>query len=107
MGNLFQGKKNLYLCDSCGHGFITQDADAGTTPMFTTCLNCKGTARSAMYQIPQEWLATTTPAVRWIRPPKEEWGKLSPSTQQHLEVGGLIRDDMPSAKKIKRKAFRP
>ena len=105
MENPFQGKKNLYLCDDCGHGFITQDRDAGVTPMFTTCLNCKATARSAMYQIPKEWLAKTTPAVRWIRPPKGEWGKFSPSTVDHLERGGLIRNDMKPAKK--RKAFRP
>lgn len=46
-------------------------------------------------------------AVRWIKPPKEEWAKLSPSTQQHLEMGGLIRDDMKPATKPTRKAFRP
>lgn len=87
----FKGKKNVYLCGDCGHGFVSKDLDEGVTPFMTTCLNCGSTARSMMYNIPQELLGAA--AVRWVRPPESEWPKFSPSTQEHLKRGGLIRSD--------------
>lgn len=101
MESPFKGKKNIYLCSDCGHGFVSQDRDAGVTPFMTTCLNCGSMARSMMYAAPQEILADVHPAVTWITPPKNEWGKYTPSTRQHLEKGGLIRSDMLKRKKRK------
>jgi len=103
--NGFQGKKNVYICDDCGHGFVSMDVDAGVTPFLTSCLNCGALAKSMCYKIPQPLLGT--PAVTWLRPRKEIWGKFSIGIQQHLEKGGLIRSDtkgLPGDKK--RKAFR-
>lgn len=103
----FNGKKNIYLCPDCGHGFVTKDCAEGVTPFMTQCLICGSFARSMMYNIPQELLGT--PAIRWIRPKKEVWGKLSAGLQQHLEKGGLIRDDTKGlpGNAPKKKAFRP
>ncbi len=102
----FNGKKNVYICEHCGHGFVTLDCEEGVTPFMTGCLNCGALAKSMMYNIPQQLLGT--PAVRWIRPKKSTWGRFPPGIQQHLEKGGLIRDDtkgLPSLKK--KRAFRP
>ena len=102
----FKGKKNVYICGDCGHGFVTQDSNEGTTPFQTTCLNCGCMASSMFYNIPQELLGN--PAVRWIKPLRATWGKFNPAIRHHLEMGGLIRNDtkgLPSTKPRK-KAFR-
>lgn len=102
----FKGKKNVYLCPDCGHGFVSQDVAEGVTPFMTGCLNCGSMARSMMYNIPQELLGT--PAVHWHRPKKEDWPKYSPGIQAHLEKGGLIRSDTDKVKgrKSNKKLFR-
>lgn len=103
----FQGKKNIYLCHDCGHGFISKDIHDGVTPFMTTCLNCKApTAQSLWYKYPQVLLQDATAAVNWVRPLQEEWGRYSPAVQDHLAKGGLIRSDQLKGQK-KRKAFRP
>jgi len=102
----FKGKKNVYLCPECGHGFVSQDMAEGVTPFMTSCINCGAMARSMMYNIPQELLGRH--AVMWVRPPQAEWPKYSISTQQHLENGGLVRSDHKViAQRAKKKAFRP
>lgn len=27
-----KGMKNIYMCQTCGHGFVSQDVDDGVTP---------------------------------------------------------------------------
>lgn len=106
----FKGKKNIYLCTKCGHGFVSEDADEGVTPFMTTCLSCRlMTAQSMMYAAPQEMLAHIEPAVRWVRPPESEWAGFSKSVRDHLAREGLIRSDQPLhwRKPRKRRAFRP
>lgn len=87
-------KKNLYLCDTCGQGFISQDLDDGTAPFMTPCLSCKGTAHSLMYAAPQAMLAEFPPAVVWYRPGPEELAKMKPAMQVHVHGGGLVRRDV-------------
>ena len=104
MKHPFKGKKNVYICRACGHGFVSQDRDGGVTPFLTTCLNCgKLEAASMMYRIPQELLGT--PAVTWLQPPKKAWKNYAKGIRDHLEKGGLIRHDTPT--KSNKKAFRP
>lgn len=87
----FKGKKNIYLCQVCGHGFVSQDADEGTTPFMSPCLNCPAMAHSMMYAAPQEMLADMEPAVIWYLPPFIERARLSDSVRAHIQNGGLIR----------------
>lgn len=62
-------KKNIYLCHSCGHGYVTQDGDASCTPFASKCLNpdCDDIAYSMFYSAPQEMLADITPAFTWTK----------------------------------------
>jgi len=86
-----KGKKNVYACPSCGHGFVSQDVDEGVTPFMTECINprCEGgMAQSFMYNIPQEYLANFKPAVEWYKPPVVL--NLTPGEAQHVESGGLL-----------------
>lgn len=87
----FKGMKNVYMCDTCGHGFISQDIDDGTTPFMTKCLTpgCKGNATSFFYKAPQDWLRGRA-VVEWYRPTQEETEKLPPHARAHVEKGGLI-----------------
>lgn len=91
MSDGFLGKKNVYMCD-CGYGFVTLDADKGTTPFMTGCLRegCNNLARSFMYQVPQEILASVEPAAEWYRPGFADLRLMSANTQNHVRNGGLI-----------------
>lgn len=88
----FQGKKNIYMCERCGHGFVTQDVDDGVTPFLTRCLNpeCTGLAASFCYQAPQQMLLKIRPALEWYRPTGEALATLDPGVLDHVERGGLI-----------------
>ncbi len=86
----FKGKKNIYLCPSCGHGFVSLDVDDGTTPFMTKCLNCNDMAQSMFYAAPQEVLARINPALEWYSPSPKSVKKMSPAAQQHCARGGLI-----------------
>lgn len=92
--NSFAGRYNAYLCGTCDSGYVTLDVDPGVTPMFGPCFatqGCDGVARSAGYPDgdPPEDLGR--PIVHWVRPTEEELKSLSPSLQQHVAQGGLIR----------------
>lgn len=84
------GMKNIYMCQTCGHGFISQDVDGGVTPFSTTCLHpgCGGLACSFFYRAPQEMLARIPAAIEWYRPSAAE--NLSAATRAHVDQGGLI-----------------
>lgn len=86
------GKKNIYLCETCGHGFVSQDVDKGITPFTTHCINsaCNGHARSLMYAAPQRILADISPAIEWYKPTFAERKKMPATTRRHCENDGLI-----------------
>lgn len=86
----FKGKKNIYLCPSCGHGFVSLDVDEGTTPFMTKCLNCSDMAQSMCYAAPQEVLGRIAPALEWYLPSPNAVKKMSPAVKSHVEKGGLI-----------------
>lgn len=85
-----KGKNNVYLCERCGHGFVSRDVDAGVTPMITSCINddCKGNAVSLFYKVPQEWLAKHNVAVEWYKPVALDG--LPAHSIEHVQKGGLL-----------------
>lgn len=85
-----KGKKNVYLCKDCGHGYVSQDVDDGVTPFNADCLNCAGMAQSCFYKIPQDFLAFHAPAVEWYAPSEEDLKALLPMTRAHCDKGGLL-----------------
>lgn len=87
----FKGKKNVYMCQECGRGFVTLDVDEGTTPFMTTCIRdtCSGTATSFFYKAPQEWLEKVNHAVEWYKPTDE--AEIATHLQDHVRAGGLLR----------------
>lgn len=95
----FEGMKNIYLCSSCGHGFVSLDLDDGTTPFMTSCLNpaCKEMASSMFYRCPQEMLANVQPAIEWYKPTKAQMLKKPPHAKHHVEMGGLLSRPFGSA----------
>lgn len=86
----FKGQRNIYMCASCGHGFVSEDVDDGVTPFATPCLHpgCGGFAQSFFYRAPQEALARVNPALEWYRPTAVEL--LTPAVRDHVDKGGLI-----------------
>lgn len=108
----FQGKKNIYLCDGCGHGVITVDVDHGTTPFMTNCqqTGCTGMMQSMMYACPQEILERLPAAMEWYRPTAAALDGKSAHVKEHVERGGLLlrpaRPPLPNVKNA-RKGLRP
>lgn len=91
----YQRKKNIYLCQYCGRGFVSIDIDDGTTPFMTGCIVCKGTAVSMMYQCPQVVLAEIPAALEWYKPKALEYPSLPQHTRNHVDKGGLISRVIP------------
>lgn len=87
----FQGKKNVYICEKCGHGFVSIDLDEGVTPFMTGCLRigCDGWAASTFYRL-DPLLKDSPPALEWYRPVSPEIEQLKPAARFHVEKGGLI-----------------
>jgi hypothetical protein len=80
-------KINCYSCN-CGRILKTKFIDAGVTPMFIKCDQCKGTAQSSGYidLIPEQ------PALmEWYRPALSEVMKYRsrPDILTHIFSGGL------------------
>lgn len=88
----FKGKKNVYLCRHCGHGFITQDVHIGVRPFMVPCQNekCGEMATSCCYNIPQDFLAHFNAAFEWYKPTMAEATLKGPGTVDHVKKGGLI-----------------
>lgn len=82
-----KGKKNKYICDSCGGEIITVDLDDGVTPAFLRCKisdDCRGTMHSSWYRV-----KTTRPAqYEWFKPASLKG--YSRGMKQHIEMGGLV-----------------
>ncbi len=91
----FKGMKNIYLCQDCGRGHVSQDVDDGVTPFMTTCLACAGTAVSMLYRARQEMLAEIPAAQEWYRPKAAELAAPPAHTQAHVDKGGLISRTKP------------
>jgi hypothetical protein len=80
-------KINTYTCNTCDGVLVSEDVDAGTTPMFLACkvrMHCPGRMISAMYRCSQ----ALTPEWQWYRPPT--MAGLSPEMQEHVRAGGLV-----------------
>lgn len=86
------GKKNIYICRTCGHGFVTVDRDAGVTPFMTNCdrAPCAAPAYSFFYGAPQEMLKDIEPAYEWYRPSDEELAGKPDPVKDHVAHGGLL-----------------
>lgn len=100
MNGSFKGKKNLYICDDCGHGYVTQDRDSGVTPFTMRCLNpnCRALAKSMFYACPQEMLAEVTPALLWVTPSALELHGKPAAYVEHVKRGGLVARENREAK---------
>lgn len=88
----FKGKKNVYLCTSCGRGTITLDLDEGTTPFMTSCITegCDSMMTSCFYKIPQEILVRCDHALEWYKPSVVEFTRLNDYQRDHVTKGGLL-----------------
>ncbi len=83
------GLINIYSCRTCGWKATTRNRDAGTTPMFLACENCRGTAASACYEnVPD----TAEPTHEWFKPKTAGERKkiLTPAMAEHVALGGLL-----------------
>jgi hypothetical protein len=81
-------KINMYVCAVCGGRIVTEDVDAGVTPMFVLCRvteNCTGSMISSMYRVAQD----LTPTFEWYRP-KNFRAIHDTATQGHVLSGGLL-----------------
>lgn len=96
----FKGKKNLYLCHSCGRGVVTLDRDEGVTPFAITCDNCGKSAYSFFYRLPPNIAEVVTPAFEWYRPTAAELDEvcktltrpgMADATRDHVCKGGLLK----------------
>jgi hypothetical protein len=85
----FRGRKNIYLCQKCGHGFVSIDVDEGVTPFMTSCLRdgCDGWAESCMYP-PAQVTMHIPPALEWYKPASLK--EVKPGVREHVKNGGLI-----------------
>lgn len=79
------GRINRYVCKS--HSFHTINLNVGTTPLITTCPECKKESVSSVYVIKNK---VTQIDHCWYRPIKEFLVKLHPETQRHILNGGLV-----------------
>src|SRR4051812_6698473 len=81
----FQGQKNVYVCQTCGHNTVTIDRDDGTTPFLTGCTKdgCKGTAQSRCYQV----LEPLVPTHEWYRAKDDAHLLRHPAARRHHAMG--------------------
>jgi hypothetical protein len=85
-------RKNVYLCDKCGAGWISVDLDEGVTPFMDLCPICEESlGTSLMYQIPDSIVGHKPARVEWRKPTPDEVREASPGRQMHYENGGLHR----------------
>lgn len=85
-------RKNVYLCDVCGAGWVSVDIDEGVTPFMDLCPICRtGMGTSLMYNIPQQILAEKPARIEWRKPTPDEVREASPAARHHNQQGGLFR----------------
>lgn len=89
------GSEN-YTCGTCKQRILTVHVDTGVTPMFLACRatpGCKGNMASMMYAAPPAELLHTfgmVPVFEWYMPSVKKQKKMSLSTQNHCNRGGLL-----------------
>jgi hypothetical protein len=90
--NVVRGKRNIYLCESCGHGFVSEDIDQGTTPFTMPCLHpgCGQRAYSMLYAAPQVVLSKIRPALEFYKPTEVELVGKNDWVKDHVKHGGLL-----------------
>src|SRR5216684_4480443 len=84
----FQGKKNIYVCDTCKGHIVTVDRDRGVTPFMIECkatASCKGLMQSSMYRVFDQNMRADH---EWYKPIAPEIVK--PHLQPHVDQGGLL-----------------
>jgi hypothetical protein len=82
------GRKNMYVCDTCRGHIVTRDVDEGTTPFMLACratAGCKGRMRSSMYRVFDGAIAASH---EWYRPPAGQ--TLTPGEREHVAKGGVL-----------------
>jgi hypothetical protein len=85
-------RKNVYLCNSCGGGWVSADMDVGVTPFMDVCVHCnRMNAHSLFYKVPQNILASIPARVEWYKPDADELSAASTAMRDHAEKGGLFR----------------
>jgi hypothetical protein len=83
-----RGKRNAYVCECCGRRIITEDVDAGTTPMLIGCraTDCGGEMVSQFYRV-----NPATPATHeWYRPTREWAEQQDAEVRDYVLGGGLV-----------------
>jgi len=84
------GKKNIYICQTCGGKIVTIDKDEGTTPFMIDCevnKECSGYMYSSFYQVDQ----SLEPEFEWYMPDSldvypEEFRE---TMKEHIDKSGL------------------
>jgi hypothetical protein len=92
------GRINAYVCHNL-HAIVTENHDAGVTPMFTTCPLCSTAMASRMYQVAED----LEPTHQWYRAKEEDLLALEfravakgasdgirAAIRQHARNGGLF-----------------
>ena len=95
-----EGRKNRYVCQTCGQSIVTVDIEEGVTPFMIGCKatkDCDGDMYSSFYGVGQSLEAT----FEWYKPtdfsqyPEEHRDAM----REHVEMGGLdIRPINPTIK---------
>lgn len=94
-----QNSKNAYICNLL-HSTVTVHKDAGTTPMFLSCLTCGKRAVSRMGQVDDSLI----PTHEWYKPTdedciaeaerisqeKETYKYTLHAIREHVAMGGLL-----------------
>jgi hypothetical protein len=89
-------RKNVYLCNACGGGWVSADLDIGVTPFMDQCPLCgRLEGRSLFYNVPQPILADIPARVEWYKPTHAEKAGLTNMMLSHVQNGGLVRRLVP------------
>ena len=92
-----ESRINIYTCNK-GHRILTKDINAGVTPMFIICPECKSTdfedlAKSSMYRV-HPLYSFGEPDLIWYRPSLEDVLKMNKKKNfgelEHVLNGGLL-----------------
>lgn len=86
--NMSKGKKNMYVCQTCGYKIVTVDIDEGVTPFMIGCKreNCDGDMYSFFYRINP----LLEPTYEWYKPNLEDYSEEHRELMRnHIENGGL------------------
>lgn len=92
-----KGKKNAYICQTCGKYTITIDRENGTTPFMIGCQatpGCFGIAQSSFYRVAND----KTPTHEWYKPQLSTL--TDPWERDHVSKGGLLLREIATGKNV-------